>query len=41
VLKDIIKKVGYDYNIDIKELEVPLDHIRELWTFRLKSGLRL
>jgi putative transposase len=27
VLKDIIKKVGYDYNIDIKELEVPLDHI--------------
>lgn len=27
VLKDIIKKVGYDYDIDIKELEVPVDHI--------------
>jgi len=27
VLKDIIKKVGYDYDINIKELEVPLDHI--------------
>ena len=27
VLKDIIKKVGSDYDINIKELEVPLDHI--------------
>ena len=27
VLKDIIKKVGYDYDINIIELEVPLDHI--------------
>ena len=27
VLKDIIKKVGYDYDIDIEELEVPVDHI--------------
>jgi len=27
VLKEIIKKVGYDYDIDIVELEVPQDHI--------------
>ena len=27
VLKEIINKIGYDYNIDIVELEVPLDHI--------------
>ena len=27
VLKDIIKKVGYNYDINIIELEVPLDHI--------------
>ncbi len=27
VLKDIIRKVGYDYDIDIVELEVPTDHI--------------
>lgn len=27
VLKDIIKKVGYDYDINIKELEAPIDHI--------------
>ena len=27
VLKDIIRKVGYDYDINIIELEVPLDHI--------------
>ncbi len=26
-LKDIIQKIGYDYNIDIVELEVPKDHI--------------
>lgn len=26
-LKDIIKKIGYDYNIEIVELEVPADHI--------------
>lgn len=27
VLKDIIRKVGYDYEIDIVELEIPTDHI--------------
>ena len=27
VLKDIISKIGYDYDIDIVELEVPTDHI--------------
>jgi putative transposase len=27
VLKDIVRKVGYDYDIDIVELEVPTDHI--------------
>ncbi len=27
VLKDIISKIGYDYEIDIVELEVPVDHI--------------
>ena len=27
VLKDIIGKIGYDYEIDIVELEVPMDHI--------------
>ena len=26
-LKDIIEKIGYDYNIDIVELEIPTDHI--------------
>ena len=26
-LKDIISKIGYDYNIEIIELEVPVDHI--------------
>lgn len=26
-LKDIIYKIGYDYNIEIVELEVPVDHI--------------
>ncbi len=26
-LKDILHKVGYDYNIEIVELEVPEDHI--------------
>ncbi len=26
-LKDIIYKIGYDYNIKIVELEVPVDHI--------------
>lgn len=26
-LKGIIEKVGYDYNIDIVELEIPEDHI--------------
>jgi len=27
VLKGIIEKIGYDYNIDIVELEIPEDHI--------------
>lgn len=27
VLKDIIEQIGYDYNIEIIELEVPTDHI--------------
>ena len=26
-LKNIIQKIGYDYDIDIVELEVPVDHI--------------
>jgi putative transposase len=26
-LKEIMRKVGYDYNIEIVELEVPVDHI--------------
>ena len=26
-LKNIIHKIGYDYNIDIEELEIPPDHI--------------
>lgn len=26
-LKDIILKIGYDYNIEIVELEIPVDHI--------------
>jgi putative transposase len=27
VLKGIIEQIGYDYNIEIVELEVPTDHI--------------
>ena len=27
VLKTIIEKIGYDYNIEIVELEIPIDHI--------------
>jgi putative transposase len=27
VLKDIIEQIGYDYNIEIVELEIPPDHI--------------
>ncbi len=27
VLKRIIEKTGYDYNIDIVELEIPVDHL--------------
>ena len=26
-LKSIIKKIGYDYGIEIVELEIPIDHI--------------
>ena len=29
-LKDIIYKIGYDYNIEIVELEIPVDHIHML-----------
>ncbi len=27
ILKSIIEKIGYDYSIDIVELEIPADHI--------------
>ncbi len=27
VVKDVIRKIGYDYDIDIVELEVPANHI--------------
>jgi putative transposase len=27
VLKNIISKIGYDYNIEIVELEIPRDHV--------------
>lgn len=27
ILKDIIEQIGYDYNIEIVEIEVPEDHI--------------
>jgi len=27
VLKNIISKIGYDYNIEIVELEIPKDHV--------------
>ena len=27
VLKRIFEKIGYDYNIDIVELEIPVDHL--------------
>ena len=30
VMKDIILKIGYDYNIEIEELEIPLDHIHKV-----------
>ena len=36
VLKDIIKKVGYDYDINIIELEVPLDHIHMIVKYEPK-----
>ena len=26
-MKNIINKIGYDYDIDIVELEIPVDHI--------------
>jgi putative transposase len=26
-LKDIIEQIGYDYNIEIVEIEIPVDHI--------------
>ena len=27
IMKDIIEQIGYDYNIEIVELEIPVDHI--------------
>ena len=27
MLKHIIQKIGYDYDIEIVELEIPVDHI--------------
>lgn len=27
MLKNIIEQIGYDYNIEVVELEVPVDHI--------------
>jgi len=30
ILKGIIEKAGYDYNIDIVELEIPEDHIHRV-----------
>lgn len=36
VLKDIIKKVGYDYDINIIEVEVPLDHIHMIVKYASK-----
>jgi putative transposase len=36
-LKQIINKIGYDYNINIVELEIPLDHIHMV----IKSEPRL
>lgn len=27
VLKNIIEQIGYDYNIEIVEFEIPVDHI--------------
>ncbi len=29
-LKGIIEKIGYDYNIDIVELEIPDDHLHSV-----------
>jgi putative transposase len=26
-MKDIIEQIGYDYNIEIVELEIPVDHV--------------
>lgn len=33
-LKAIIEKIGYDYNIEIVELEIPVDHIHMIQEFR-------
>ena len=30
-LKAIIQKIGYGYDIEIVELEIPVDHIHWLW----------
>ena len=38
VLKNIIHKISYDYDIDIVELEVPLDHIHRVVRSVIKSS---
>ena len=37
-LKQIIHKIGYDYNIDIVELEIPVDHIHMVVRSEPKSS---
>jgi putative transposase len=29
VLKGIIEKIGYDYDIDVVELDIPVDHLHK------------
>ncbi len=36
ILKGIIEQIGYDYNIEIVELEIPLDHIHMVVRCELK-----
>ena len=36
-MKNIIEEIGYDYNIEIVELEVPVDHIHRWLDLSLKS----
>ena len=37
VLKHIIEQIGYDYNIEVVELEIPVDHIHMVVRFRTKK----